>query len=65
MIGDDAFIDVAIGGGRRSFFNSTDVNFYGESGDRTDGRNLIEEAKDAGVLTASNSSDFSALQPEE
>lgn len=49
MTGDDARVDFAAGGGRGNFFNASEVDVLGESGKRTDGRDLIAEAVEAGV----------------
>lgn len=65
MIGENAFVDLAMGGGRRSFFNVSELDFEGESGERLDGRNLIEEAEAAGIITVGNTEEFEALELEE
>lgn len=49
MTGDDARVDFATGGGRGNFFNASEVDMLGESGNRTDGLDLISEAVEAGV----------------
>ena len=42
-------IDVAMGGGRRHFLPKEVTDEEGKTGKRTDGRNLIEEAKAIGA----------------
>lgn len=64
MVGDDAFVDIAIGGGRQNFFNETEVDIIGEAGYRTDGRDLIEEAMDAGVKVTQTADELTALDLE-
>ena len=63
-MGDDAFVDIAMGGGRRNFFNETEVDIIGEAGDRTDGRDLMKEAMDAGVKVAQTSDELMDLDLE-
>ncbi|MBV7395495.1 alkaline phosphatase [Mameliella sediminis] len=54
-------IDLAMGGGRR-FFGPEGVELgEGKKGRRTDGVNLIDNAKDAGIQYAWNTETFSAL----
>lgn len=61
MVGDDAWVDFAAGGGKVAFYNSTEVDAAGVSGSRADGRDLIAEANDAGVMTAQTREEFMAL----
>ncbi len=42
-------VDIALGGGRRHFIPESVKGEEGKSGKRTDGRNLIEEAVEAGI----------------
>ncbi|SFO52745.1 alkaline phosphatase [Cohaesibacter marisflavi] len=42
-------VDIAMGGGRRNFITKETKGDEGKSGKRTDGKNLIEEAKAAGI----------------
>lgn len=65
MVGDDAWIDFAAGGGKVNFYNSTEVDATGEPGARMDGRDLIAEADDAGVMTAQTRDEFMALDLED
>lgn len=62
MVGDDSFVDIALGGGRQSFFNATEVDIDGEKGYRVDGRDLIKEAEAAGVKVAQTSDELMALE---
>ncbi|CAN0179791.1 unnamed protein product [Ascophyllum nodosum] len=61
MSGDDAFVDFAMGGGKGSFYNSTEVDLMGEAGDRKDGRNLVEEARDMGFQVTETRKEFESL----
>jgi alkaline phosphatase len=56
-------VDLALGGGRRSFFPRADEirDEEGRLGRRGDGRHLIEEAKAAGFQYAWNAESFSVL----
>lgn len=65
MAGDDAWVDFAAGGGKASFYNSTELDAMGESGSRVDGRDLIAEARTAGVMTAQTKDEFMALDFED
>lgn len=65
MTDDDAWVDFAAGGDRSNFFNSTQVDLAGESGNRLDGRDLITEASAAGVITAQTKDEFMALDFED
>ena len=47
-------VDVAMGGGRRSFITGDMTDNEGDNGRREDGRNLIEEAQDMGAAYAWN-----------
>ena len=47
-------IDVAMGGGRRNFIGEDMTDEEGDSGRRTDGRNLIDEIKERGYAYAWN-----------
>lgn len=54
-------VDLAMGGGRRHFY-PTDVEMdEGGTGRRDDGRNIVQEAMDAGVQYAWNDETFAAL----
>lgn len=61
MMGDDGRVDFAAGGGKGSFYNASEVDLLGESGDRTDGRDLIAEAAEAGVTIAQTKEEFMDL----
>ncbi|CAM9237306.1 unnamed protein product [Scytosiphon promiscuus] len=65
MVGSDPWVDFAAGGGKSNFYNSTEVDAMGEFGDRADGRDLIAEAADAGVMTAQTKDEFMALDFED
>ena len=54
-------VDVAFGGGRRHFLPRDVKGEEGKGGKRTDGRNLIEEAKAAGALYAWNEESLAAI----
>ncbi|MHC0053596.1 alkaline phosphatase [Actibacterium sp. D379-3] len=54
-------IDLALGGGRRHFLPKDVEGEEGKGGKRTDGRNLINEAKEAGFQYAWNDESFAAL----
>lgn len=58
----DGRIDVAMGGGRRFFAGADAQLAEGTKGRRTDGRNLIEEARAAGVQIANDDVEFAALK---
>ncbi len=47
-------IDFAMGGGRRNFVPTTSQTNEGGAGERTDDRDLVQEAKDAGIQYAWN-----------
>lgn len=55
-------VDFAMGGGRRNFVASDGATDEGGKGRREDGRNLIEEAKAAGVQYAWNAASVGALK---
>lgn len=55
-------IDVAMGGGRRHFLPQDATDAEGQPGRRTDGRDLVQEARDAGAQVVFASDDFAALQ---
>lgn len=57
----DGTIDIALGGGRRHFIPKSSVGEEGKKGKRTDGRNLISEAKKNGVQYAWNTETFNKL----
>ncbi|CAM9493358.1 unnamed protein product [Ectocarpus sp. 13 AM-2016] len=65
MMGDDAWVDFAAGGGKANFYNATELDAMGESGNRVDGRDLIAEASAAGVMTAQTKDEFMALDFED
>lgn len=54
-------VDLALGGGRRSFIPKGFTDQEGKGGKRTDGRNLIEEAKAAGIQYVWNDASLAAL----
>ncbi|MFD1795760.1 alkaline phosphatase [Paracoccus aurantiacus] len=54
-------IDIALGGGRAAFLPDSVTDSEGKAGKRTDGRNLIDEAKDAGAQVVFGEDDFTAL----
>ena len=54
-------IDIALGGGRSHFLPKEVTDAEGKEGARTDGRNLVEEAKAAGFEFAEADTDFMAL----
>lgn len=58
MTGDDGWVDFAAGGGKANFYNETEVDLLGVSGNRVDGRDLIAEATDAGVTIAQTKQEF-------
>jgi glycerophosphoryl diester phosphodiesterase len=41
-------VDIILGGGETDYLAEGTIGFFGEEGTRTDGRNLIEEAKETG-----------------
>lgn len=61
MVDDEGLVDFAAGGGKSIFYNASEVDLLGESGDRTDGRDLITEAADAGVRVAQTKEEFMDL----
>ncbi|CAN0547312.1 unnamed protein product [Ectocarpus sp. 8 AP-2014] len=65
MVGDDAWVDFAAGGGKANFYNATELDAMGESGNRVDGRDLIAEASTAGIMTAQTKDEFMALDFED
>lgn len=65
MSGDHPWVDFAAGGGKRSFYNETEVDIMGNSGSRIDGRDLLAEAADAGVMTAQTRDEFMNLDFED
>lgn len=65
MTGDHPWVDFAVGGGKTNFYNSTEADAAGEFGSRVDGRNLVSEAADAGVMTAQTKDEFMALDMED
>jgi alkaline phosphatase len=54
-------VDVAMGGGRRNFISRNMTDEEGDTGRRTDGRNLIEEAREMGIAYAWNAETAMAL----
>lgn len=56
-------IDVALGGGRRNFVPTGVNDDEGKEGRRTDERNLIDEARAAGLQYAWNDETLAALDP--
>lgn len=61
MIGDDAWVDFAAGGGKGKFYNGTEADTMINTGNRLDGRNLLSEAADAGVTITETRSEFLGL----
>jgi alkaline phosphatase len=62
MSSDCHYIDLAMGGGRAAFLPEDTVDSEGKNGYRLDGRDLIEEAKAAGVDVVQNTKEFQALK---
>ncbi len=54
-------VDVAMGGGRRHFITTYVTDAEGQSGKRTDGRNLAEEAQEIGAQYVQTEEEFLAL----
>ena len=54
-------IDLAMGGGRAHFLPKEVTDTEGKTGKRTDGRNLVEEAKALGAQVVFGDQDFAAL----
>lgn len=54
-------VDIAMGGGRRHFIPNDFTDTEGKAGNRTDGRNLIEEAQTLGAQYAFDSDSFAAI----
>ncbi|MDO5612718.1 MAG: alkaline phosphatase [Paracoccus sp. (in: a-proteobacteria)] len=54
-------IDLALGGGRRAFLPADATDVEGNSGQRTDGRNMIEEMQAAGAQVVFADTDFAEL----
>jgi alkaline phosphatase len=54
-------IDIALGGGRAHFLPKDVTDAEGKTGKRTDGRNLVEEAKSLGAQVVFGDQDFAAL----
>ena len=54
-------VDIAMGGGRRHFIPADLTDEEGKTGNRGDGRNLIEEAKALGAQYAYDDASFAAL----
>jgi len=59
----EGWIDVAMGGGRRHFLPEDVEDSEGDTGRRTDGRNLVEEAQAAGARYAFDEESFAAIDP--
>jgi len=57
----EGFVDIAMGGGRRHFLPAETVDDEGSSGRRTDGRDLVAEAQEAGARYAFDSDSFAAI----
>lgn len=55
-------VDVALGGGRQHFLPTGTMDDEGKEGKRTDGRNLIDEAKAAGAQVVFADTDFAGLK---
>ncbi|MGI9436750.1 MAG: alkaline phosphatase, partial [Geminicoccaceae bacterium] len=56
-------VDLAMGGGRRHFIPEDVEDPEGKTGRRTDGRNLVEEAIEAGAQYAWDDETFAGLNP--
>ena len=56
-------LDVAMGGGRRHFLPAEATDDEGKNGRRTDGRNLVEEARSAGATYVWNDETAAGLDP--
>lgn len=54
-------IDLALGGGRTHFLPTDVTDSEGKPGGRTDGRNLMDEARALGATVVENDTDFAAL----
>jgi alkaline phosphatase len=54
-------IDIAMGGGRRHFLPAGVTDVEGKEGERTDNRNLVDEATAAGASVVFGADDFAAL----
>jgi len=59
----DAQVDVILGGGEDEFLPTTDIGCYPQTGERADGRNLIDEAVAVGYTYVCDSASFSAIDP--
>ena len=57
----DSDLDVALGGGYRYFISTATTDPWGAKGYRTDGRNLVSEAKAQGYTVATTASALSAV----
>jgi alkaline phosphatase len=55
--------NVLLGGGEDEFLPSTELGCFPQSGERTDGRNLINEAIAYGYAYVCNTTDFNAVNP--
>ncbi|WP_428675251.1 alkaline phosphatase [Roseibium sp.] len=58
----DGKIDIALGGGRRHFLPKDVTDEEGKGGKRTDGKNLIEDARAAGVQYVHDDETFKAAK---
>jgi len=58
-------VDVLLGGGEDHFLPEGTPGCYPEDGERTDGRNLIDEAVAKGYEHVCNEADFDAVDPEQ
>jgi len=56
-------VDVILGGGEDDFLPLGETGCYPEQGNRTDGRNLIEEAQAAGYVTLCDAAGLAAMDP--
>ncbi|MBG0770369.1 MAG: alkaline phosphatase, partial [Anaerolineaceae bacterium] len=57
-------VDVILGGGEDDFLPTGEMGCYPELGNRTDGRNLIDEAQAAGYVTVCDAAELAALDPD-
>lgn len=58
-------VNVLFGGGEDQFLPAGEPGYYPQDGERSDGRNLIQEAQSAGYFYVNTASDFNAINPQE
>ncbi|QRN84397.1 alkaline phosphatase [Chloroflexota bacterium] len=56
-------VDVILGGGEDDFLPTKETGCYPELGNRTDGRNLVTEAQDAGYVTICDAAGLAQIDP--